>query len=152
MSKTLKTVLIIAGAVCSLAIAVSVVFYLVYMPVMRENNKMTLEKQKQEQELEKQKTDQAKAEQEAKDKAVADQAKADADAKAQQEATAKAQAQKATQPAPAQTPAKPNTADLLAKCLAGVDTAKATDRANDIYWTLAKTQMEKDFCFRQYPQ
>lgn len=49
MHKHLKTILIITGAVCALLITLSIVFALVYLPIMRENNKTALEKQKQEQ-------------------------------------------------------------------------------------------------------
>lgn len=43
-----KLVLIIIGIICGLLITFSVVFALVYLPIMRENKKDALEKQKQE--------------------------------------------------------------------------------------------------------
>ena len=48
MNKHLRTILIITGAVCGLGIILSVVFTLVYMPILRENNKVAQQRQEQE--------------------------------------------------------------------------------------------------------
>ena len=48
MSKSLKTFLIIAGVVCGLAITLSIVFSLVYIPVINERNKAAQQKQSEE--------------------------------------------------------------------------------------------------------